>query len=248
MTRETILEQLKSEKFSDFANGIKQIGDYCKESGFDDRLFENALSVFTYHLDYKHQEIQDAYDKIGANFQFFFVVLKTHDEVSSNWFTRGQVEGLSTFLSNFKEGKLDLSNYFLATGFVYQIAAQSCKNILEIADKNEFAEECRALEIFYSVFDELWKIQMTVQGIISDTNAWDDYVAVYLFNSTLERADLESQSRMMAGLSAHENNPAIQEDIVVKYIQSLEDQVKKLEVQKTQISEWKEQVVKWFPS
>jgi hypothetical protein len=248
MTREEILELLTSKKFIDFANGIEKIETYFKESGFDDRVFEHALSVFTYHLDHKHEEIAAAYESIGKNFSLFFSVIKADEKASSDWFTRGQIEGLSTFLSNFKEGKLDLSNYFLASGFTYQIVAQSCKNILEITDRNEYAEECNGLEMFYSVFDELWKIQMTVQGIISDTTNWDDYIVVYLFNSTLYKADLESQSRMMAGLSAHENNSSIQRDIVEKYIESLEKQVKKLESQKTQISEFKDQVIKWFPN
>lgn len=248
MTQETILEQLKSSKFSDFAKGIENTKTYFKETGYDELLFENALSVFTYHLDHKHEEIETAYEKINKNFSYFIICLKTHDDISSNWFSKGQIEGLSTFLNQYKEGKLDLSDYFMATGFTFQIAAQSCKNALEVADRNEFQEECEALEIFYSVFDELWKIQMTTQGIIRETKTWDDYTTVYLFNSVLERADLEGQSRMMAGLSEHEDNSDVQEYIVNRYIKSLDSQVKKLEIQKEQIEGVKERIIEWFPA
>lgn len=247
MTRESILEQLKSSKFSEFAEGIENTSNYFKETGYDEQLFENALSVFTYHLDHKHEEIATAYEKIGNNFPLFFIVLKAHEN-ASNWFTGGQVKGLSTFLTGFKEGKLDLSDYFMVSGFTFQIAAQSCKSILEFADKNEYPEECEALEIFYSVFDELWKIQMTAQGIISETKAWDNYITIYLFNKILNRADLESQSRMMAGVSSHENNPDIQNDIVDRYIESLDQQTSRLEGQIKQLAGVKETILEWFPS
>lgn len=248
MTQQSILEQLKSSKFSDFAKGIENTKTYFKETGYDEFLFENALSVFTYHLDHKHEEIETAFAKINSNFSYFIICLKTHEDISSNWFSKGQIQGLSTFLTQYKEGKLDLSDYFMVSGFTFQIAAQSCKNALEVADRNEFSEECEALEIFYSVFDELWKIQMTTQGIIGETKAWDNYIISYLFNNVLERADLESQSRMMAGLSEHENNPDIQEYIVDRYIKSLDSQVKKLESQKEQIEGVKERIIEWFPA
>ncbi len=247
-TKDSILEQLKSSKFSDFAAGIENTSTYFKENGYDEQLFEHALSVYTYHLDHKHDEIEEAYSKIGNNLQLFFICIKTHESVSSNWFTEGQIEGLSTFLTNYKEGKLDLSKYFMVTGFTYQIVAHSCENALEITDRNEFPEECEGLEIFQSVFDELWKIQMTVQGIIRDTTSWDDLITVYLFNSALYRADLEGQSRMMAGLSAHENNADIQQEIVVKYIDSLDREMKILDAKKEQIAGVKETMIEWFPA
>lgn len=247
MTREDIIAQLKSPGFKEYAKGIENTGTYFKETGYDEKLFENALSVFTYHLDHQHEEITTAYEKIGNNFQLFFIILKTHENASSNWFTGGQVEGLSTFLTHYKEGTLNLSDYFMVTGFTYQIVAQSCRNLLEFADKNEYPEECEALEIFYSVFDELWKLQMTVQGIIRDTKAWDDYITIYLFNNTLNRAGLEEQSRMMAGLSAHENNQDIQNDIVSRYIKSLDGQTQKLETQIKQLASVKETIQEWFP-
>lgn len=248
MTQETILEQLKSSKFSDFAKGIENTQIYFKETGYNEPLFENALSVFTYHLDHQHEEIETAYEKIDKNFSSFMNALKTHEDISSNWFSQGQIEGLSTFLTGYKEGKLDLSGYFMVTGFIHQIAAQSCKNALEVADRNEFPEECEALETFYSVFDELWKIQMTTQGIIRETKVWDDYTydAVSIFNRVLHRADLESQSRMMAGLSEHENNDFVKYDIVEKYMESLDSQIKKTEAQKQQLEGLKERITDWF--
>ncbi|MDR6919738.1 hypothetical protein [Chryseobacterium sp. 2987] len=247
MTREAILEQLKSSKFSDFANGIENTGTYFKESGYDEQLFENVLTVFTYHLDHKHEEIEAAYERFGRNFRLFFIVVKTHED-ASDMFSRGQIEGLSTFLSNFKEGKLDISGYFLATGFIYQLAAQSCHNVMKFVDRNEYPEEYEALEMFHSVFGELWKLQMTAQGIIRETTVWDDYSAIYLFNNILDKADLESQSRMMAGLSAHEGNTRIQQKIVDNYMESLDWEVKKLEAQKKQVEGVKERIIEWFPA
>lgn len=250
MTQEAILEQLKSSKFSDFANGIENTKTYFKETGYDELLFKNALSVYTYHLDHKHEEIETAYQKIDKNFEPFFNVLKDHEKFSSNWFSSAQIKGLSTFLTNYKEGKLDLSGYFMVSGFTYQIAAQTCESVLEVADRNEFPEECEALELFYSVFDELWKIQMTTQGTIRETKTWNDdsYDAVGIFNNVLNRADLQDQMRMLAGLSAHEKNPYVHYDIVIKYSKSLEIKIDKLETEIKQLTLVQEKVTEWFPA
>ncbi len=247
MTKEAILELLKSAKFTDFAQGIEQASTYFKENGKDDLILEEVLTVFTYHLDHKHEEIAAAYEKLGKNFTLFFLIQKTGEEASSNWFTQGQVEGLSTFLTHYREGKLDTSEYFMASGFVYQMVAQSCQAVLKLTDRAAYADECEALEQFYAIFDELWKIQMTVQGMFRSITNWDDFYLVHLVNKTLERADLESQSRIMAGISAHENNPEIQRDIVEVYLKQLDLEIKKLEAQKNNIEGLKEKILDWFP-
>lgn len=247
MTPEAILEELKSTKFTDFAKGINHAVNYLKESEFEARLFERVLTVFTYQLDYKHEEITQAYDKIGRNFQVFFTIQKGEDKLKSDLFSQGQMAGLSTFLTHFREGKLDLSSYFMVTGFSFQIAAQSCKLGLDVIDPSEYADECEALKLFYTVFDELWKIQMSVQTLIQHLTNWDNYSLIHYFNETLERADLESQSRMMAALSAHPNHPDIQQDIVLPYLKALDREIKKLEAEKTQTEALKAKIAEWFP-
>lgn len=244
---EKIISQLTSSYFSDFSDGIETADNNFKEIAQNREIFERVISVFIYHKVYEHKELIEASSKIEQDFPQFANELLSDERVAEDWFLQGQIEGLSVFLFRFSQGELDVSKYFLTFGFVYQIVAQSCENILELADKSKWNEVCDALETFKEIFDNLWKLQMTAQDFISKTEQWNEEI-INSFNHIFYQADVESQDRMLRGLSEHSDNKEVREKIVNNYLNSLNNAIETAEDEdlKSELVALKEEVNELF--